>query len=71
MSTYFSQPCPTCGRMLQVRLQYLGKQIVCRHCHGEFEACDPESATYPPASSGINLMKRVDQLLDSPKLGPS
>ncbi len=64
-STYFIQECPTCGRALQVRVQYLGKLVKCRHCQGDFEACDPTSAAYPPALSGIDLLRRADQLLDS------
>jgi hypothetical protein len=64
-STFFIQECPICGRSLQVRIQYLGKLVRCLHCHGYFEACDPTSANYPPALSGIDLMRRADQLLDS------
>ena len=64
-STYFFQECPTCGRTLQVRVEYLGKNVVCQHCQGKFEACDPESAAYPPSASGLSLMRRADELLDS------
>jgi hypothetical protein len=62
--TYFVQECQTCGRSLQVRVEYLGRQVVCQHCHGPFEACDPANAD-PPTSSGRNLLHRADQLLDS------
>jgi hypothetical protein len=64
-ATYFVQECPTCGRSLQVRVEYLGRQVVCQHCNGHFEACDPTSATYPPAKSGIDLLRRADALLNS------
>lgn len=64
-SIYFIQECPTCGRTLQVRVKFLGKLVRCRHCHGDFEACDPSSAAYPPASSGIELLRRAERLLDS------
>ena len=64
-STYFVQECPTCGRSLQVRVEYLGRHVVCQHCHGQFEACDPASAAYPPAKSGINILRRADELLES------
>ena len=64
-STYFVQECPTCGRSLQVRVEYLGRQVVCQHCHGRFEACDPASAAYPPEKSGIHTLRRADELLDS------
>ena len=62
-STYFYQECPTCGRSLQVRVEYLGRHVVCQHCHGKFEACDPESVHYPPSESGLALMQRADELL--------
>ena len=40
--TYYLQPCPTCGRRLQVRIEYLGKQLACSHCQGAFIASDPD-----------------------------
>jgi hypothetical protein len=64
-STFFIQECPTCGRSLQVRVRFLGKTVTCIHCRGEFEACDPTSAKYPPQLSGIRLLQRADELLDS------
>jgi DNA-directed RNA polymerase subunit M/transcription elongation factor TFIIS len=65
MSTYFNQPCPTCGRMLQVRIQYLGRRLSCRHCSGEFQASDPDNAEYPRPDANNTLMQRVSRLLDS------
>jgi len=62
-SAYFYQECPTCGRTLQVRVSYLGKDVICQHCHGQFEACDPESALYPPSGSGLGILQRAEQLL--------
>lgn len=64
-NTYFVQECPTCGRNLQVRVQYLGKQVVCQHCAARFEACDPSSGAYPPPSSSLSLLERAEQLLQS------
>ena len=63
-STVFVQPCPTCGRQLQVRVRYLGRSVICRHCGADFEACDPSSAQYPPTSSRLNLVDRAEQLLE-------
>lgn len=63
MATYFVQECPTCGRSLQVRVDYLGKRVVCQHCHAKFEACDPSSASYPPMESSLSLLARAEQLL--------
>jgi len=64
-STYFVQECPTCGRKLQVRIQYLGKQVVCQHCGARFEAYDPSSAAYPPPLSSLSLLERAEQLLQT------
>ena len=64
-STYFVQECPTCGRKLQIRVQYLGKQVVCQHCSARFEAYDPSSAAYPPPASSLSLLERAEQLLQS------
>ena len=57
-STYFVQECPTCGRNLQVRVQYLGKQVVCQHCSARFEAYEgvkPDTILkqFPPAGTPI------------------
>ena len=64
-STYFVQECPTCGRCLHVRVEYLGRQVVCQHCHGRFEACDPTTAIRQRSAPGVNLLQRADQLLGS------
>jgi hypothetical protein len=64
-STYFVQECPTCGRNLQVRVEYLGKQVACQHCRARFEACEPGSSAYPPPSSSLSLLERAEQLLQT------
>jgi hypothetical protein len=64
-NTYFVQECPTCGRKLEVRVQYLGKQVVCQHCGAQFEAYDAGSAAYPPPPSSISLLERAEQLLQT------
>jgi hypothetical protein len=60
-STYFVQGCPTCGRRLHIRVEYLGKRVVCEHCRGQFTACDPASNRYGPSDSAI--MRRAEKLL--------
>jgi hypothetical protein len=70
-STYFVQECPTCGRSLQVRVEYLGRQVICQHCHGRFEACDPASVHDPLSDSGSKLLRRADELLESVKQNQS
>ncbi len=63
--TYYIQECPTCGRNLQVRVEYLGKRLGCQHCGAKFEACDPSSAAYPPSESSLNLLARAEELIQS------
>ncbi len=63
--TYYVQECPTCGRSLQVRVEYLGKDVACRHCGAKFEACDPSSGGDLPMESGISLLARADELIES------
>lgn len=60
-STYFVQECPSCGRHLQVRLEYLGKSVACRHCERVFQACLQPS----PCDSGEYLLDRAEELLAS------
>ena len=55
------QECLICGLSLHVRLEYLGKQVVCPHCRGAFEACDLERA--PHRAGDQNLLERADELL--------
>jgi hypothetical protein len=46
-------------------VEYLGKQVVCQHCGARFEACEPGSAAYPPPNSGLSLLERAEQLLQT------
>jgi len=63
---YFIQECPTCGRSLHVRVAYMGKQVMCQHCEGQFLACDPASGAPAPSElSGTRLLERADELLES------
>jgi len=64
-SIYFVQQCRTCGRLLQIRVEYLGKKVVCQHCRGKFEASDPSNDHQDCADSGNALLQRADELLDS------
>jgi hypothetical protein len=64
-STYFVQECPTCGRTLQVRVEYLGKSVRCQHCGAGFEASDPAGGEpyFPDAPNSI--LTRANELLAS------
>jgi hypothetical protein len=59
----FIQECPTCGRRLQIRVEYLGRKMVCDHCHGRFLAKDP--AGTPCLDPNDDLLRRADALLRS------
>jgi hypothetical protein len=61
---YYTQECPTCGRSLNIRVAYIGRRVICQHCRGHFLACDPDSPQYPPHDSGIDLLRRADELLE-------
>jgi len=60
-ATYFLRDCPTCGRKLQIRVEYLGKRVACRHCRAAFEASDPMLSQR--TSDSDSILARADQLL--------
>ena len=60
-STFFVQECPICGRGLRIRVQHLGKRVVCQHCRGQLVACDPASNRYGPGDSAV--IRKADELL--------
>jgi len=64
-STYFCQECPTCGRRLQIRVEYLGRQVICQHCHGRLIAVDPTNARFAGLTTGNALLQRAEDLLRS------
>lgn len=64
-TTYFVQECPTCGRNLQVRVEYLGKRVVCQHCNSRFHACQDASASQAQASTESTLLQRAEELLQT------
>lgn len=61
-ATFFLRECPTCGRSLQIRVQYLGRLVCCPHCSGQFEAHDPDLESMT-SDSGGDLLERADELL--------
>lgn len=62
-SIYFVQECPTCGRRLQIRVEYLGRQVVCQHCRGKLKAQDPETSRYLGCSEAQQLLRHAEELL--------
>lgn len=62
--TYFVQGCPTCGRRLEIRVEHLGKNVVCQHCRGRFQAADPSTNRYPGLlAPSDEMLRRADELL--------
>lgn len=61
--TFFVQPCPTCGRRLNIRVAYLGRTVMCQHCRGQFTARDPASRPSPEADPAEAIMLRAEELL--------
>lgn len=59
-ATYFVQECPTCGRNLRIRVEYLGRSVVCQHCHRVLVARDPVAS----GSFGHDLIERATELID-------
>lgn len=62
---YYRQDCPTCGRNLRIRVEYLGRSLCCPHCRGKFMAADPSASPYPGRPAALNLLDRANELLES------
>ena len=61
---YYYQDCPTCGRSLQVRVEYLGRNLCCPHCRGAFRATDPSSPPRATSDARLTLLDRANELLE-------
>ncbi|HWB12577.1 MAG TPA: hypothetical protein VG826_25350 [Pirellulales bacterium] len=59
-ATFFVQECPTCGRNLQIRVEYLGRTVVCQHCRRSLVARDPDQA----GSFDSGLLARATELIN-------
>jgi len=63
-NTFFYQECPTCGRLLEIRVTHLGKKVKCEHCRAQLVASDPamiRDVERPICED--SLLDRVDRLL--------
>jgi hypothetical protein len=61
----YHQPCPVCGRTLQIGVMLLGRHVYCQHCGGGFVAADP--ALGRAVAAGLERGERdaaVDRLLE-------
>ena len=61
-TTFFVKECPTCGRKLQVRIEYLGREMMCNHCGGDFVADDNSDKT-ESTTTNATIITRIDDLL--------
>jgi len=59
---YYHQPCPVCGRTLQIAVELLGKRVYCQHCGGGFLALD--DARQPADAQPAGVPHKVDELLE-------
>jgi hypothetical protein len=72
VSTYCSQSCAACGRTLRVRIELLGKPVVCQHCGYVFTPEDPGDNPEPrrrepaPLERANELLEILDAALDEP-----
>ena len=64
-AVYFDQECPTCGRRLLIRVEYLGKPVACQHCQGTFVAAESSNMRGGQVDQGSALLRRANELLDS------
>ena len=71
--TYFVQQCPTCGRHLQVKVEYLGMEVVCQHCGGVLNAQDPSLESLPTTSTNPvdDALTQAHQFLESLPMAPN
>ena len=62
-AVHFIQQCPTCGRRLQVQLQYMGRQLNCEHCHGTFVAgAHQDDGPESPMDRASQLLASLDTM---------
>jgi hypothetical protein len=50
---------------LQIRVEYLGKKVVCQHCQAYLQAADPSNIRRDGPQSSKAMLQRADELLES------
>ncbi len=56
----FTRPCPTCGRMLQIPINLIGRSVACSHCAAEFRATPPQDRA---TDEDRLIEEKIDRLL--------
>ena len=67
-SSHFVKSCPTCGRLVHIQVRYMGRELNCGHCNGQFIAYHDDRAASEDSVARLdsaNLMQRADELLNS------
>ena len=62
-TAHFFQECPTCGRHVRIKAEYLGRRMSCLHCQGEFTASDRESRFDAAQTRAVGLRQAMEGLL--------
>ncbi len=62
-TAHFYQECPTCGRHVRIKAEYLGRRMSCLHCQGEFTASDRESRFEAAETRSGSLLQTMESLL--------
>ena len=61
--SHIIEECPVCGRPVEIRCEYLGRQVVCQHCGGRFVVS--EQGTQAP-----EWMPKFRRLTEAADRGP-
>ena len=62
-TAHYFQECPTCGRHVRIKAEYLGRRMSCLHCEGEFTATDRESRFDAVESRDSGLRPPLEAML--------
>lgn len=60
---FFVQNCPTCGRRVKIRVEYLARTLVCQHCGAQFIASDQDLSDDATTAKAEELLRRAEELL--------
>jgi DNA-directed RNA polymerase subunit RPC12/RpoP len=60
---YQMHECPVCGRPLEVRDDYAGREVICPHCRGRFVVCRSTNRSTGTPPDAKSLLGRADRLL--------
>jgi hypothetical protein len=63
---HFFQDCPTCGRHVRIKAEYLGRRMSCLHCQGQFIASDAESRFDAAETKPGSSLQARESLLSIP-----